>query len=200
MTYPMIFWEEPEATEDIAYWEVYRSATETGTYELIETIVAKAGGEWILSHNDTGGTETSWYKIRALNSAETPGAYSTARQADYNMTIYTTIEILKGIIPNVTPTVGDNDMRKGIVDAENYIDAGIQTTFKPATNFDPLTKHGTIRTLATKVAIINTLEDDIINQLGSAQGGILIDSIKDDVGTIMESLKDPRIVEYLLGL
>jgi len=194
----LITWDEPGSGEDVHKVEIHRSTTESGTYSLIETIDAKDGdSNWVTQYDDTTGSATDWYKLRFQNTAATQGPFSEAKEVEYSRLTYTTIALVKSQVKSVTPSITDPEIGKAILDAESFIDSFIKDSLKGS--FDT-TKLGVIRTLCTKLAVTYCLEDDVVNQLGSSVGSLLLEAIKNDISTILSLLSDQRYIEYLKGL
>jgi len=76
----------PSTDEDIATYTLERAATRAGAYTVIATIVHDLeGADYDLVtgkffYNDTGGSETSWYRMLATDGADQNSPYTTPFQ------------------------------------------------------------------------------------------------------------------------
>lgn len=193
----LIRWDQPDSDEDVLHVEIYYCTTENGTYTKIVTIDAKDGdGNWVTEYDDTAHT-SGWYKIRFLNTAETPSSYSTAREVAYSLLSYTTVALVKKQVEALDTGIIDPTIEDFILNAESLIDSIMKASLKTTFNES---KHGLLRSLATKLAAVDCINYDIDTQFGTSAGGLLLDSLKMDIDEYITKLTDQKVVKYLESL
>ena len=82
----------PNTESDVKAYELVRSATKTGTYALVVTVLHDLlGADYDATtskffYNDLSGTATHWYKLRAIDKYDNPSGYTNPFQPSESTT------------------------------------------------------------------------------------------------------------------
>jgi hypothetical protein len=78
----------PTDPEAIDHWEIWRCATQSGTYTQVGTLSGASLGTQMFynlsgHYRDFGGSVTDWYKARWISNFDNPGTFSTPRHGTF---------------------------------------------------------------------------------------------------------------------
>ena len=114
------------------------------------------------------------------------------------MVTYTTAALVKAEIQNYDTSISDDTINVFIENAEGLIDCVMGESFKSiydSTKF----AHRLIRLATTKLALIDLIKWDIVNQFGTSTAGMQLDVARGQSDRALALLSDPKVVKFIKG-